>query len=126
MNKETLTLLGSYLAIKGLLRNTKQERHHYQDLLAFTIEKDPEASSKISSYQIRIEEIDIEVKNYTNQLRSLDRTLAELKNQLDSPRFKVFYLHYVKGMSLQKAADKVGYSKAGAVKICRRIKSQIV
>lgn len=125
MNKETIELLGSYLQIKGLVRQRKLQRKQYEEMRNHCAAKNPGDKEKIQSYDYRIEEIDIEVKNYTNQIRSLSRTLDDLRRTLDNPRFNVFYFHYVKGYSLQKTADKVGYSKAGVVKICRTIRQKM-
>lgn len=97
MDKMTLAIIRQYVAIKALIQET---------------EKDPKFI------------IDIEVDIYKEQLKVAERVLTRIKESTEDRRFEVFYLHYVKGMSLQKVADKVGYSKAGVIKICRQLRGK--
>lgn len=95
MDKETMGFIREYLAIKALLK---------------TVEKDG------------ISGLDIDLDIYRERLQAVETLLAYIKESTGDRRFEVFYLHYVKGMSLQKVADKVGYSKAGVIKICRQLR----
>lgn len=125
MNPETLELLSRYMAVKAKMTMLNSELEQCQNELLKLSAVDINCRNKRSSLNKRIEEIKKEMNLSEEIKRAVDRALAMIKSSVSDSQYQVFYFHYVKGMSLSKTAKKIGYSKAGVVKICAKIRRKI-
>jgi len=83
------------------------------------------APNKKGTFQARINECERDIEKNKKMKQKIERVLDEIRRDVEDGQFNVYYLHYVKGMSLSKTAKRTGYSKSSICKILQKINVKV-